>query len=90
MKITQENFRQFLNVFVVWHPKFGENGQGGRVLAEMLYRNFCRDPERPMSPAVGVPIYFRTSAERGIAPAPIDLGDAFHNVVVVLGRPPWF
>jgi hypothetical protein len=86
--ITQENYRPFLNVFVVWHPKFGEKGQGGRVLAEMLYRDFCRDPERPMSPAVGVPIYFRTSAESGIAPPPIDLGDAFHNVVVILGNAP--
>jgi hypothetical protein len=72
----------------VWHPKFGEKGQGGRVLAEMLHRDFCRDPERPMSPAVGVPIYFRTSAESGIAPPPIDLGGAFHNVVVILGNAP--
>jgi SLOG cluster2/TIR domain len=37
-----------------------------------------------MSPAVGVPIYFRTSQQANVAPPPIDFKSAHHNVVVLL------
>src|SRR5215510_8386585 len=78
-------YTPFFNVFIVWHPECGPAGATGKAIADMLYREFCRDPERPMAPAVGVPIYFRTSQKATVAPAPIDLTAASYNVVVFLG-----
>lgn len=82
MSAPSTPYRQFLNLYVVWHPDFSHAGKGGEALAEKLYREFCRDPDRPMSPAVGVPIYYRTSPTEGVAPPPIDIGAASYNVVV--------
>jgi hypothetical protein len=84
MDTSQSVYKPFFNVFVVWHPDFDKDGATGRAAAEMLYREFCRDPERPMSPAVGVPIYFRTSRRAEVAPPPITFNRAHHNVVVFL------
>ncbi len=84
MHTSQRVYKPFFNVFVVWHPDFGKDGATGRAVAEMFYREFCRDPERPMSPAVGVPIYFRTSQHADVAPPSIDFNSAHHNVVVLL------
>jgi hypothetical protein len=84
MHTSQSVYKPFFNVFVVWHPDFGTDGATGRAVAEMFYREFCRDPERPMSPAVGVPIYFRTSPQADVAPPPIDFKSAHYNVVVLL------
>jgi hypothetical protein len=84
MHTSQSVYTPFFNVFVVWHPDFGNDGATGRAVAEMFYREFCRDPERPMSPAVGVPIYFRTSQHADVAPPPIDFKSAHHTVVVLL------
>jgi hypothetical protein len=84
MHTSNSGYTPFFNVFVVWHPDFGNDGAIGKAVAEMLYREFCRDPERPMSPAVGVRIYFRTSPRAGVAPPPIDLSAAHYNVVVFL------
>jgi hypothetical protein len=84
MHTSQSVYTPFFNVFVVWHPNFGKDGATGKAVAEMFYREFCRDPERPMSPAVGVPIYFRTSQQADVAPPPIDFNRAHHNVVVLL------
>jgi hypothetical protein len=78
-------YTPFFNVFIVWHPEFGIAGATGKAIAEMLYREFCRDPERPMAPAVGVPIYFRTSQKAAVAPPPINFAAASYNVVVLLG-----
>jgi hypothetical protein len=74
----------YLNVFLVWHPKFRDQGRSGNTIAEALYREFCRDPENPMAPAIGVPVYFRTSAAAGTAPKPIDTRAAQHTMVVFL------
>jgi hypothetical protein len=84
MHTSQSVYKPFFNVFIVWHPEFGTDGATGKAIAEMLYREFCRDPERPMSPAVGVPIYFRTSQKAAVAPPPIDFNAAYYNVVVFL------
>jgi hypothetical protein len=74
----------FLNIFLVWHPDFSDEGHSGNEIAEALYREFCRDSANPMAPAIGVPIYFRTSSAEGCAPEPIDLGAARHTMVVFL------
>jgi hypothetical protein len=77
-------YRPFLNIYIVWHPDFSKGGLTGQAIAESLYREFCRDPDKPLSTAIGVPIYFRTSRSSGIAPAPIDFDSAQHNVVAFL------
>jgi hypothetical protein len=82
MNTPSASYKQFLNLYIVWHPRFSHAGASGEVLAERLYREFCRDPDHPMSPAIGVPIYFRTSSTGETAPAPVNLDDAAHNVVV--------
>jgi hypothetical protein len=46
---------------IMWHPEFGKDRATGKAVAQMFYQEFCRDPERPMSPAGGVPIYFQSS-----------------------------
>jgi hypothetical protein len=84
MPHSESVYIPFFKVFIVWHPEFGEDGATGRAVAEMLYREFCRDPERPMSPAVGVPIDFRTSPRAGVAPPPLDFRAAHCNVVVLV------
>jgi hypothetical protein len=78
------SYRPFLNIHIIWHPDFSHAGEGGEALAEKLYREFCRNPDRPMSPAIGVPIYFRTSPAEGSAPAPIAFNAALYNVVIFL------
>jgi hypothetical protein len=80
--MTETPYRPFLNIHIIWHPDFSHAGAKGEALAEKLYREFSRDPEHPMSPAIGVPISFHTSSAGGIAPAPIDLKASSHNVVV--------
>lgn len=77
-------YQPFLNTYVVWHPAFKAGGETGFAIAEKLYSEFSRGIDRPMSPALGIPIYFRTSAGEGIAPAQIDLTKAEHNVIVLL------
>jgi hypothetical protein len=84
MHTSQSVYKPFFNVFMVWHPTFGKDGATGKAIADMFYREFCRDPERPMSPAVGVPIYFRTSQKAKVPPPPIDFEAAYYNVVVLL------
>ncbi len=80
-------YKPFLNVHVVWHPGLQGPEVAGRTVAERLYREFCRDPERPMSPAVGVPVYFHTSPRKGLTPPPIELHRAHHSVAVFLVNP---
>jgi hypothetical protein len=77
-------YKPFLNVYIVWHPGFSRAEVSGMAIAESLYREFCRDPDRPMSPAIGVPIYFRTSRAEGLPPTPVNLEEAQHNVVAFL------
>ena len=77
-------YRPYLNIYIVWHPDFSEGGLTGQAVAEKLYREFCRDPDKPMSTAIGIPIYFRTSAVGGVSPLAIDFDRAQYNVVVFL------
>lgn len=77
-------YTPFLNIYVVWHPAFSGAEVSGVAIAETLYREFCRDPDRPMSPAIGAPVYFRTSQAEGLPPTPIDLDGAEYNVVAFL------
>ncbi|MGE0824307.1 MAG: TIR domain-containing protein [Candidatus Binatia bacterium] len=79
MDTSSAIYTPYLNVFFVWHPEFAGTAYPH---AAALYREFSRDPASPMSPAIGVPMYFFTSATAGVAPATIDLKRAHHNIVV--------
>lgn len=82
--MTMAQYTPFLNIYVVWHPAFSCSEVSGVAIAETLYREFCRNPDLPMSPAIGAPVYFRTSRAEGLAPTPIDLDGAEYNVVAFL------
>jgi hypothetical protein len=71
-------------MYVIWHPDFQADSSNGPSIAEKLYREFSRDPEKPMSPALGIPLYLRTSSAEGIAPPPIDLNAAQYNIIMFL------
>lgn len=73
--------RQFLQVHILWHPDFNQRVTG-LELAEHLYREFCRDPDKPLSTAIGVPMLFYSSPAGAVPPA-IDLQRARHNIVVL-------
>ncbi len=79
-----DGYLPFLNIYIVWHPDFQMDGRNGLRIARNLYQEFSRDPEKPMSPALGIPIYLRSSSAEGTAPSPIPLENAHHNVVLLL------
>lgn len=83
-EVAVDKYRPFLHMYVVWHPDFQAGSSNGLLIAEKLYREFSRDPEKPMSPALGIPTYFRTSTVQGIAPPRIDLNAAQFSVIVLL------
>jgi hypothetical protein len=64
-------YKPYLNLYIIWHPDFRGDGKKALAIAEKLYREFCRDPEKPMSPALGIPLYFRTSQKESNAPVPV-------------------
>ncbi|MGB8170495.1 MAG: TIR domain-containing protein [Chthoniobacteraceae bacterium] len=76
-------YRAALEVYVVWHPEF----KRGEEVANRLYLHFAQDGSLPgIRRGVGVPVFFR-SAPAGVVgtePAPIDLTQADHSVVVPL------
>jgi hypothetical protein len=75
--------KPWLNVYVVWHPEFTRGGPGEAV-ADQLYRTLSRDPDKPLAPELGIPVYFRTSMAPARVPVGIDLERAHHSVVVLL------
>src|SRR5262245_28119027 len=75
-----EAYRPPLVVYVVWHPKSVE----GAALAGRIYGHLMRDPRQPSARGIGVPVYFRTSADPSEPPADIDFDRAHHTAVVVL------
>ena len=77
------DYRAALAVYVVWHPDF----KRGEEVANRLYLHFAQDGSLPgIRRGVGVPVFFRSApAGAGSAePAPIDLTQAEHSVVVPL------
>lgn len=87
-----DQYRPYLKVFIIWHPGMDRpsaNGKtnSGRLLAERLYRHFCRDPQTPVSTALGIPVHLLTSADKGHTPTPVNLVSALHSVVVFLVNP---
>src|SRR5947209_6171390 len=70
-----------LNIYVVWHPLFE---QGAKV-ADFIYSNFSRDVETPLSRAIGIPVFYRSTCGKGsTVPIPIDLKKADFNVIIAL------
>src|SRR5215213_4068379 len=74
-KATSMTYPIPLQVHVVWHP-------GGdalcRPLAERIYVALSRDPDRPLLPGIGIPVFFRCGPAApgagGSTPRPIEVG----------------
>lgn len=80
---VMNGYRAALAVYVVWHPEF----KRGEEVAHRLYLHFAQDGSLPgIRRGVGVPVFFRSAPAGGAgkAPAPIDLTQAEHSVVVPL------
>src|SRR5678816_4217403 len=72
-----------LAVYVVWHPEF----KRGEEVANRMYLHLAQDGSLPgIRRGVGVPVFFRSALAdvAGAEPAPIDLTQAEHSVVVPL------
>ena len=71
-------YRPRLIIYVVWHPGF----QRGQAIAEAVYTQFSRDPERPYMRALGIPVFYR-SADQSL-PMPIPVEEALHTAIITL------
>lgn len=70
-----------LAVYVVWHPAL----VGGRFYAESLFSLLARDIADPLSPGLGIPVFFRSvPAVPGGVPIDIDFEAAKRTAVVAL------
>jgi hypothetical protein len=81
--VGMNDYRAALAVYVVWHPEF----KRGEEVANRLYVHFAQDGSLPgIRRGVGVPVFFRSApaGEGSAEPAPIDLTQAEHSVVVPL------
>ncbi len=75
-------YRPRLVIYVVWHPGF----ERGQAIAEAIYTQFSRDPERPYMRALGIPVFYRSavsSADQSL-PAPIPVDEARHTAIITL------
>ena len=78
-----------MNVYVVWHPQTDgadKDVSVGHPLARRIYSYFARDIDNPMSPGLGIPVYFRSTpgAPGSKTPLAIDLNRAESCAVIVL------
>jgi hypothetical protein len=61
--------RQPLVVYLCWHP---ESSGGAASLVEECYKRLCRDPDRPFSRGMQIPVFYRSVvAFGGDKPLPI-------------------
>src|SRR3954469_4246432 len=75
-------YRQRLVVYVAWHPDFEQ----GAELARRFYDHLTRDSQQPIARGQGIPVYFRSAAEKegSEAPRPIALEKDHHTAVIAL------
>ncbi len=78
-----------LQVHVVWHHR---DDALCRPLAERIYVALSRDPDRPLLPGIGIPVFFRcgpaTLDARGGPPRPIEVGaDTEYDLRLALVTP---
>lgn len=89
------HYQSPLNLHVVWHPDFKaekpkkgeectESCYGGKEYAEFIYSVFSRDLNNPLSPGVGIPVYYRSEKREDGSLKPIEFHEAKCNAIVVL------
>lgn len=74
------NFKQPLEIYVLWHPDYEE----GLVYANKLFTLFCRNFEQPFDSTLNIPLYFRFEKSSAGIPIPINLDEAQRTAVIVL------
>jgi hypothetical protein len=74
-----------IQLHVIWHP---ESDSRCRPLAENIYCTFNRDPNQPLIPGIGIPVFFRCAAGQAgsakSAPAPISIPDTKFDLRIAL------
>ena len=76
------SFKPLLNVYLIWHPAADADC---RPLAQAIFTQINRNPERPFTRGVGIPTYYRcVSAANQNIPLAIDVTTAEHSVIFVL------
>ena len=78
-----------LQVHIVWHP---HSDALCRPLAERIYVALSRDPDRPLLPGIGIPVFFRCGPvapdARGGPPRPVEVGaDTEYDLRLALVTP---
>jgi hypothetical protein len=72
----------YLNIYVVWHPRFAN----GQAIAEQIYSRFDHDVNDPISRGLAIPVYFRSASAstNGGLPLPVPFNRTQHCVIVAL------
>lgn len=78
-----------LQAHILWHPR---DDTLCRPLAERIYVALTRDPDRPLLPGIGIPVFFRCGpadpGAPGGAPRPVEAGaDTDCDLRLVLAAP---
>lgn len=74
-------FKIPLAVYVVAHPSF----PGGQEMCDFIYTTLNRDPSKPLTRSIGIPVYFRNSNSTGAnSPAEIDFNESEYTSIIVL------
>lgn len=77
----KKQYKSPLNIYVIWHPKFAE----GKAYATEIFSTFCRNPQKPLSRGLGIPVFFRSkSNQKTNSPIEIDFKEADRNALVLL------
>lgn len=75
------SYKTPLAVYILWHPDYVH----GRQIAKSLYSTLCRDSEKPLVRALGIPVYFRSALPEGERqPIPIDFTASEYTAVLPL------
>lgn len=75
------NFKSPLAIYIIWHPSFKD----GQAIANYLYSIFCRNSDKPLNRAIGIPVYFRKVNYKGQEfPKKIDYNEATYNAIIPL------
>lgn len=76
-----ECMKQPLAVYLCWHEDASVHA---KPLAEKRYRQLCRDPDRPFSRGMQIPVFYRSvPALGGELPLPIRLGDQERTAIFI-------
>ncbi|WP_027418701.1 toll/interleukin-1 receptor domain-containing protein [Crocinitomix catalasitica] len=75
------NFKSPLAIYIIWHPSFKD----GQKIADYLYSVFCRDSEKPLNRAIGIPVYFRkVNYKDQDFPKKINYNESIFNAIIPL------